>query len=322
MSELGREMMKMTFDVMRQSAGLVQSLLPSEDSRVSWQEFQNKLEAFTSFAYADTQLGELADAGLREAVHAAAALGPYASVWSMEGLGHREAERLWKRRPSTYGIISHGLPARSLIPLHAGMGLSFACRSLESGGDVRDRLARFFDLCEVNSLDGYFGAAYEALGLIARNLYPEWVRAIDRALEFDTELLSYFWHGVGRGIYFVPTNFPTLASAPWRSISMARQEPPHELASLNALSGLIWAFTLVNIRHPQLLGALVEHHGEELLRNEGYWNGLGSALMVWRMTSPDDPSPDVFGPPDRSRDASRPGELFRFMEAWHAIAAH
>lgn len=307
----------MTFQLMRQSAGLVQGLLPDRDQRVCWQEFQNKLEAFTSFAYVESGA---ADRDLSGAIASARSLGPYAAVWSMEGLGYREAERCWRHGVQPRMLISSDLSEDCLIPLHAGVGLSLACRTLESDRPLADRLGLFLDLCHANAVAGYLGVVFEALGLIARNLYPELVPAIDRLLEGETDLLGFFWHGIGRGIYFVPTNFPVAASAPWRSVAMARSEAPHEWAALNSLSGLVWAFTLINLRHPEIQETFLEYHGEELLTSDAYWNGLGSSLLAWRTINPEDPSMKMFAP--EPNGPWQPGELFRYRDRWYGFPAN
>ena len=306
MPELAREMMKVTFDVARQSARIVQSLLPGREHRVCWQEFQNKLEAFTAFACPSCE------SSLPDAIAAAAALDPYASVWTTEGLGYCEAESCRLRGARPCGLISAALPSHSLIPLHAGMGLSLACRSLESAAPLADRLASFQDLCAANALDGYTGVCCEALGLIARNLHPELLLPIDRLLERDPDRLGYFWHGVGRGIYFVPTNFPTLASAPWRSVNMALAEPPHEFGAANAIAGLVWAFNLVNVRHPEILDTFLDYHGAELDANDAFWNGRACSALVWRMSTDG----------NSHGCCMRPEELFRYRHEWHGFAAH
>jgi hypothetical protein len=105
-------------------------------------------------------------------------------------------------------------PTERLAALHAGMGLSFASEVLEttssqpSSAELRNKLQEFLSLCLDNSHEGYLDAAYEALGLVVRNLYPHFLMAIDAELaELDHRLVGYFWHGVGRAMYFAPGNF-------------------------------------------------------------------------------------------------------------------
>src|SRR5205085_2866059 len=108
---------------------------------------------------------------------------------------------------------AESVPTSSLAALHAGAGLSFAGRALgvltprSTAGEVRRALEQFVALCRANSHEGYVRAAYEALGLWTRNLSPQLMPSIDRQLaEADEEMVGYFWHGVGRALYFAPTN--------------------------------------------------------------------------------------------------------------------
>jgi len=168
------------------------------------------------------------------------------------------------------------------------MGLSFANRILEtitpqsSESKIREAVRQFVVLCRNNARDGYAGAAYESLGLVARNLYPEIVQIIARQLsETGNELVAYFWHGVGRAIYFAPTNFLSWNSSPWRGVEMTQREPTNETARRNALAGFVWALTLVNIRQLEILEAFLKHHGHEVTANDAFSNGVTSAIIIW-----------------------------------------
>ncbi|HEV7892443.1 MAG TPA: hypothetical protein VGP08_17495 [Pyrinomonadaceae bacterium] len=290
-----RGMLKATLDVVRTSAGALQLLAPGRDGRVVLQELGNKLEAYDLFENVDSALGLDADDDepLASLVAETRRLEGYRAVWATEGLGHYHAERRWERSGEPSRLLSgdgaDAPPAWALTALHAGVGLSLAGRLLADTGprssdaEIRDVLRRYVGLCRDNSVRGYAGAAYEALGLAARSLHPHAVPAIDRELQkIDERLVAYFWHGVGRGIYFAPTNFLPLNSSPWRAVAMTRREPPHELGRLNALAGLVWAVTLVNIRQPEILEAFVTRHRDELSRGDALSNGVASAVMVWR----------------------------------------
>jgi hypothetical protein len=188
------------------------------------------------------------------------------------------------------------LPAKSLAALHAGIGLAFANRVLEpikspcASDDIRHALRRFITLCQENSRPCYVGATYEALGLVARNLYPQLVQPIDQQLtRIREDLPSYFWHGVGRALYFAPTNFLPHSQSASQVVEMTQQEPPHELGRRNALAGLIWAMTLVNIKQPEILESFLKQHGARLPDVEAFSNGIGSALIIWRDSTEDDP---------------------------------
>lgn len=290
--------MKAAFDVMQLSAEALNLLTPGRGNRVVWQELKNKLQAFDLFENVDSALGINAEDGvpLKRLVEEACALDAYRAVWVTEGLGHLHTEMCWERAGVPRNLLrdADALPARSLAALHAGMGLSLASRLLKTVGprnsesEVGGVLRRYVELCEDNSTPGYVGAAYEALGLVARNLYPHLICVVDRQLQkLDEKLLGYFWHGVGRAIYFAPTNFLPFNNSPWRAVEMSRREPEHETGRLNALAGLVWAMVLVNIRQPEILAALLRGHRGELSQSDALSNGVSSAVMIWRDSTGD-----------------------------------
>ncbi len=261
-----------------------------------WQEFQNKLIAFWLFEYVDVALNLDPDAplSLTQLAARASELGPYFSVWAKEGVGHYVADRHLARENFPHGLLSQldtsEIPGAS-IPLHAGMSLALA----ESLLDIADRarrmdwqlLSKFIELCLRNCSPGNEGIGFEALGLAARSLHPHLIPVIDATLaRRRPELLGYFWHGVGRAIYFSPIQSLAFWPAPWRGLDMCVQEPPHSLGRCNAVAGFVWALTLVNIRQPEILAAFLNWRGKELPEREAFMNGLCSALLVWRDVQP------------------------------------
>jgi len=296
-----RSLMKMSLDVIRLSAEAVKLLMPGQGSRVVWQEFRNKLQAFALFENVDSvlSLSAATDVPLTRMVEKTRALEAGSAVWVTEGLGHYHTEKSWDESGPPKDLLRKSnldaLPANSLTPLHAGMGLSLANRLLktirapDSESEVHRVLEKFIELCQHNSRSGYVGVSYEALGLVTRNLYPHLVQIVDRQLRVtDEKLVSYFWHGVGRAIYFAPTNFLPFNSSPWRAVEMAQREPVHEIDRFNALAGVAWAMTLVNIRQPEILETLLRHHGNELSHSDAFSNGVSSAIVVWRDSTGDD----------------------------------
>ena len=293
-----RQLIKTALDAARQSSHLFRYLDPLDDGKLAWDELNNKLEAFSLFEFVDSTLGlsPEVDYSLSELVARAAKLGNYSSVWALEGLGNYYTS--WRMRRGRFpdhllcGNQSGMLPPRGLMPLHTGMGLALAESVLEAmsreTSNKKNLLNQFVSLCHSNSQDGYGEAAFEALGLVARNLYPQLIVAIDLELRRDEELLAYFWHGIGRGVYFVPTNFLPFLNAPWRALNMCLREPPHETGKRNAVAGLVWAITLVNIRQPEILAAFLKHHEGNNGDGEAAANGICSAIMIWLDSAADD----------------------------------
>ena len=179
--------------------------------------------------------------------------------------------------------------------LHAGIGMSFAkdvLATLEPTSvpmAVRAGIARFVALCRNSSRPGYAGAAIESLGLATRTLYPNLIAMIDREIpEVDPAIHGYFWHGAGRAMYFDPMNMLPSVNAPWRAIRRLHEEAPHDLAYKNALSGLAWAITVVNMRHPQVMETFLRHHSDVATQNDAFTNGVTSSLMMRYDTTRDD----------------------------------
>ncbi|HVF43018.1 MAG TPA: hypothetical protein VM936_08410 [Pyrinomonadaceae bacterium] len=301
-----RGMMRTALNAARQSANVLGQVVPGADARVALSEFQNKLQVFDLFEHADTTLGLPRGAGVPpgELVARTAGLDSFLAVWATEGVGHYYAETVWASRGAPVGLFkgaaARGLPAKSLAALHAGMGLSLAnrllagvrtCSNCSGGCGLRGTLERFVALCRANSCDGYVGAGYEALGLVARNLYPHLVPCIDRGLrEMGGHLAEFFWHGVGRAIYFAPSNYVPVGSAAGRALEMARREPPDESGRRNALAGLVWAQLLVNLRQPEVVENFLRQYVEcGAHDDEAFANGVSSAAVIWRDSAHGDP---------------------------------
>ena len=294
-----RGALRTTFRALRQSAEALRLLAPGRDSSCAWQELKNKLQAFELFEHVDWVLRVGNRPALAELVEKASALDSYLAVWAYEGVGHYFAEVL-AEQPETPTHLLTGpavtaLRPGSLAPLHAGMGLSFADRVLKrlqpqcSVSEVREALSNFEMLCEMNSQPGYGGAAYEALGLVCRNLYPQLLATIDEQLSaLGEDKVGYFWHGVGRAVYFAPTGFMPCASSQ-RQYERTQTEPPHDLGRLNATAGFAWALTLVNIRHPEIIEAFLKRYGSQLCLNDAFSNGVASSVLIWHDSAPNDP---------------------------------
>ncbi len=273
---------------LRQSATVLETAMPS-GSRVSWQELRDKLEAFDGFQYADRILGfEDAELSLQAQLERAERRGPFRSLWLTEGLGFAFAEAAWDRGEPRHLLRRPALldlPACSLIPLHTGIGLSLARRllpDLESSDPaiVAAGLERFARLCRDNSRDGYALAAYEALGLVVRQLAPQAAGEIDRALaRGDGDRRGAFWHGLGRGLYVAATQ--VLPGSLGRAVDRLRRETPAGLGRLNALSGLAWAVTLINFRQPAVLEAMLKDQPFDDDEADAVGRGIAAALLLW-----------------------------------------
>ncbi len=260
-------------------------VLPGQ--RLVAQELANKIQAFGDFQYAESRLGCAGDDPLAIRLERAAALDPYHRLWAVEGLGFARAERTL-RAPAAPDAYRGDTPSEAAIPLHTGMGVSLAMRSLSTidtrGGDgsLWQALERFIGRCQASSLPGYAPMAFEALGLVVRNLHPHLLRRVDRLLAaIDQGLVETYWHGVGRALYFLPSHVLPRSDAWRRALEKTQREAPHDAGRRNALAGFAWALALVNIRHPEVVESFLASHLDEISDRRAFADGIRSALVVW-----------------------------------------
>jgi hypothetical protein len=288
-------------------ARFISLFIPGREGRLAWTEFKNKFEVFELVQRTSSLLhiGSGEPPALPELVQRAYKLGPYPALWGLEGLGKFYADTYWQRGETPDQILSRNnagdLPSSSLPMLHAGMGLSFATHLFaptqkETQSPAIERtLRQFLTLCQKNSRPGYKGAAIESLGLVLRELYQNLILPVDGLLgSLDEESVAYFWHGVGRAIYFSPTNFLPSLNASWRALEMCKQEAPHALGQMNCRAGLGWAVTLVNLRHPEIMEGLLRQQCDQLADDDSFAAGVGGALILRYDTTPQDPSLSAF----------------------------
>jgi hypothetical protein len=264
-----------------------------------WEELRNKIDAFSLFEHVDLELklAAGADRSLAALVRRAQRLGPYYGVWATEGIGHYYADSHLSRGRPIDALLSnqqsHSLPEASLVPLHAGIGLALAEALLADidrlgSSQTKRRVSDFVKLCRDAFQSEYVEIIYEALGLAARNLYPHLISTMHTSLSATSEELpDFFWHGVGRALYFSPSTFLSCPSAQWKAFRMCMNEPPDQLRRRNALAGFAWALTLVNIREPRIMAAFLNHHGENMVEQDAFANGVCSALIIWAKSSAD-----------------------------------
>jgi hypothetical protein len=324
---------RVTSDLVQQSMELWRSLNPVQDGTLTLQELQNKVQVFALVRTVPTTL-QLPSGPpyvpLRDVVLRAYAMDPYPTLWAVEGIGHWYVDTFFARHAVPRGLLTEAsardLPAESLTMLHAGMGMSFAqhwlqtVNHLSARAAIRHALVQILTLCRENSRSGYEGAALESLGLIARNgqFYKEMrpdqmVATVSRELEsLDPEGFEYFWHGVGRAHYFLPIQFVPGYGSIWHAVRMIRQAVPDARAWRNAMAGLAWAVTMVNIRHPQIVEHLLRQHGPQLAADDGFANGVASSIMMRYDTTPAAPFTTQFY--QRQPEPTYPG----LGQLWHS----
>jgi hypothetical protein len=289
----------LTSTVIEQSQDTLQHFSSAENVRLAWQELRNNYEVFNLVKQVSSLLhvpsGE-AEFDLKRLIQDAYALGAYPDLWAVEGLGHLYALTFWNKGRPIRGILTdvspEVLPAKSLTMMHAGIGLGFAQQLMNTitpyspPEEIHRVLREFVTLVDDNSRPGYEGAAYESLGLVTRFWHSQMVPVVEEHLQrFAPHVLGYFWHGVGRSLYFLPLFFVPGLLSPWLAIE---REAPHEFALLNMTAGLAWATTIVNVRQPELLENFIRMRGEQVSRTAAFTNGLMSTLIMGIDITPGD----------------------------------
>jgi hypothetical protein len=265
--------------------------------RLRWRELGNKLEAFETFRRGELQ-ARAGGSGLALAalVERALPLAPCRTLWTLEGLGYGHAEVRAAAGAEPRGLLAAagGLPAACLIALHCGIGLSLARRRLAASARVpaaklRRGLAGYLDACRELARPGCAAPLLEALGFIARLRLARRAGEVARELaQLDEEAHACFWHGWGRALYFLPSHALPRPDATRRLLAALRMAPAGVCRG-NALAGLAWALTLVNLRHPQLLEEFLRGRAAEVGEEPGFAHGVSSAVLVWHSCVPDDP---------------------------------
>ena len=257
------------------------------------QEVQNKLEVFRLFAYVDQELRFPANRlSLQSMVCRAHALPPWQRNFALEGVAHYYMNGAGAASSFTGLLADPDLPETAMVPMHAGMGTALADAGLSrlsarpSKADLHGALENFFELCYANSRPGWHENSIEAMGLAVRTLHPHLLMQVSGALgEIDQTAQRLFWHGVGRSLYFVPMNFITFGGSHERALRAAIDEAPTLEDRRNTVAGLVWAVTLVNIRHPAVLKNLLRSC-RGIRMSAAVTNGIVSALMVWKHMAP------------------------------------
>ena len=272
------------------------TLLDPKHATVAWQELRNKLEVFALVANLSSILKLPANQviPLPELVQKAYALSPFSALWAVEGVGHYYTDTYWTQKGIPHSLLSEAnahVPKESLLMLHAGMGLAFASRLLDtlsldapSVTQTRAILQQFVSLCQDNARPGYVGAAIESLGLVTRDFYPELLEVVNQQfVEVGPELAGFFWHGVGRALYFSREYFLPVLSTVWEGIDEEVQNCPDRES---AMAGLAWAVTLVNMRQPAVMEHVLRSQTRRSPQAHGFTNGVVSTIIMRQDTTP------------------------------------
>jgi hypothetical protein len=272
------------------SADAVGSVATEEARRLLIEQFGNTFDVigFVNHVDAPTHLSS-ADGTypLEEMIEKCYSHGDYPALWYVEGLGERYAEAHMEGGKEVRDLLTSGKAAAAdqkiQTMMHAGIGIAFAKHAIShltpwsTDTEFREALTVFLNLVRHNSIPGYEGAALESLGLVSRTWHGQLVSRISRHLtEIDEDAFEFFWHGAGRAMYFSPM-YMLPGLSPWDA---ADNEPPNETACRNARAGVAWAFTIVNVRQPEIHANFLRYKAGRIAGNDAFTDGVYSTLVM------------------------------------------
>lgn len=220
----------------------------------------------------------------------------FPALFAVEGLGREFGRSQVRKDSSVSGLLLEDahlpLPRKSILMLHAGLGMSFAKDLLDNlprqagRAELETAIDQFVALCRRNSSPGYQIAALEPLGLVTRTFHARLTRDVDEVLAArHPELRRLYWHGAGRAIYFLAQN--ALPCATWDSFLQCEQECVDALSREELFAGQAWAFSMVNLREPAvLLQLFVTPHANDHPLPGAFRRGIASAIVMREETTP------------------------------------
>lgn len=276
-------------DLVQGSTDAFETVASSTSRRLLREQFGNTFDVigFVNHVDAPSELSSDGTYPIDEQIEKCYARGEYPALWLIEGLGERYAKAYMDTGAALNGLLSAGkgasLPEKTQLMMHAGAGIEFAKHSIghltpcSSEAEIDDALKTFLRLCEDNCQERYIGAALESLGLVTRTWYIQMVSLIyDRLALLHVPASEFFWRGAGRAMYFSPM-YMLPGFSPWHA---ADHEPPNETARRNARAGVAWAFTIVNIRQPEITANFLKNHSSEISGNDAFTDGAYSTLIM------------------------------------------
>jgi hypothetical protein len=118
--------------------------------------------------------------------------------------------------------------------------------------------------------------------LVTRDFYPDLLEIVGREFQrLAKDLSGFFWHGVGRALYFSRRYFLPVFGSVANVSSDVFNSPERE----SLIAGLVWAFTLVNMLDPAIMDNALQ---SGMPSSEGFTNGLISSVLVRQETTPDE----------------------------------
>jgi hypothetical protein len=123
------------------------------------------------------------------------------------------------------------------------------------------------------------GATADSLGLYLRVFRPFLVdRVASIAPEREPSMWPYYWHGVGRGIFFAPEHW--LPFTDHHALTTLEREVGADMLGY-ARSGFAWALTMVNLKQPMVLDRLwIRRHADRFAEHPELVRGIVNAVLM------------------------------------------
>ena len=220
------------------------------------------------------ETGEDIEEELRRRVQACFSLDAYTGLWQLEGLGYAYGASLEDRMEVPFD--ADGLPLAARMPVLTGAALALALRLLSSGADTRESARRHAELCRRWAPAGSALMLFEATGFVCHQLMPLSFEAMaDGASSLGEEAYAAFYHGVGRALYLSLRSLVDSRHPLERAMAL-----DDGAARRNAVAGVVWAATLVHLRHPRQLETLLS---DWIGRVDvgAVEHGMAGAMTVW-----------------------------------------
>ena len=285
---------------------------PAGYSGIGAIESDNKISTIETVEFTHLFLGK--DASVSELIAKIQGLEPFRALWLVEGLGQVLGNRAMARDDNPRDLLTRGegakVPESMQLMVHAGLCLAIARHHFDKIGKdptparIREATCRIAELARLNLLPGYAGIGYEAWGMVTQFFYRPFFETLTQTmLEIDPEHAPFLWHGAGRACYFI--DFMPRWNEPWPAFPLIDRLVVSGISRFNLLAGLAAGMTIVNMKTPLILEAIVKERIAPLYSGDrmAFAQGVACAMVMRQDTSPNEahalnfvrhaPAPDV-----------------------------
>jgi hypothetical protein len=270
---------------------------PSGYAGIGSIESDNKISTIETVEFTHLFLGK--DASVPELIAKIQSIEPFRALWLAEGLGQVLGRRAMARDENARDLLSTGegaqVPENMRLMVHAGLCLALARHAYDKLGpnptraQIRDAVGRIAERARQNLLPGYSGIGYEAWGMVTQFFYRRLLSTVIETMEeIDPQHAPFLWHGVGRACYFI--DFMPRWNEPWPAFPLIDQMVVSGVSRHNLLAGLAAGMTIVNMKTPVILEAIVRERIAPLYSGDraAFGQGVACAMIMRQETSPNE----------------------------------